>query len=272
MKKVYEIFSEKLHKRVFKSSQYQKQIDGTYKKLPSAYRFKTKERAIEIAERRHIKNYKIEEVDKVPIEKVIEYCENHIPYFEYFDSVDMDYNDEMVLVGDWWKRDTKKELYTHPIMEFIENNYDNVLTEWHDEWSTCSECYSGIRVSPNSYGWEPSYIITEYGCVCHKCCKENPEYLIEEYKNINNKAIPNWAIELIKNEGFACLEDNEMTCERFQNGWHQGMNDTPEKIIKSIEEEFELKHINDMFDYIFVITDRSQFYINFTIFLRGIEE
>ena len=71
MKKVYEIFSEKLHKRVFKSSQYQKQIDGTYKKLPSAYRFKTKERAIEIAERRHIKNYKIEEVDTFTYDQLL---------------------------------------------------------------------------------------------------------------------------------------------------------------------------------------------------------
>jgi len=270
MEKVYEIYDE-IGERVYKSCQFQKQIDGTFKKLPSPYRFKTEERAKEIAKRNNVENCKIIEVDRVPIDKVIEYCEEHIPYFEYFESVDMDYNGETILIGDWWKRD-KDELHTYKIMEFIEDNYSDTLTEWHDEWCTCSECYKGIRTNPNSYGWEPSFINTEYGLLCHECCKEDPEYIIDEYKNNISKAIPNWAIELIENEGFSCLEDNEMTCTRFQNGWHQGMNDTPEKIIKSIEEEFEIDHINNIFDYIFVITDNSQFYINFTIFLRRVEE
>jgi len=273
MEKVYEIFDLDNKKRVCKNEQYQKQIDGTYKKLPSAYRFKTYERAVEIAERNNITNYKIMEKDRVPLQKVIDYCINKDSFCcNCFESVDMEYNNETIIAGYWWIKDKFDNLKMHPVVDFIEANYDGVLVEWNDEWATCCECYRGIKTNPSSYGWEPSFITTDYGYVCHECCKEDPEYLIEEYMNDFNRAIPNWAIKLIENEGFKCLEDDEMTCSRFQNGFHYGMNDTPEKIIKEIEEEFELKHINDLFDYIFAIASNSQFYVDFTIFLRKIKE
>lgn len=205
------------------------------------------------------------------LEKVIGYCERNIPHFEYYHkNSDMEYDDQPLLVGYWWVG-RNEELRVHNIFEFIENNY-NVDIDWQDQWAGCIECYGAVRTSPTSYGWEPSYITTEYGYVCHECCKENPEILIKEYKNDINKAVFDWGISLIENEGYKCLENDEMYCERYQSGFHRGMNDTPEKVIKHIEEVMEIEHINDMFDYIFVVTETSQFYINFTIFLKPIEE
>lgn len=271
MEKVYEIFAN--GKRVCKNEQYQKQIDGTYKKLPSAYRFKTRERAIEIAKRNNAEGYNIVETDKVPIEKVIEYCEEHIPCFNYYNKiVDMEYDNDKLLVGNWWKRDDHNNLYIHPICDFIEDNYDNVETDFDDEWASCSRCNGAVRTIPTSYSWEPSYITTECEILCHECCNENTEELIEHFKNNPNNAIPSWAIVIVEEAGFVCLEDNEMVCSRFQSGFHQGMSDTPESVIKEIEEEFNLDSIEEMFDYVFVITDHSQFNIDFTIFLRKIEE
>ena len=68
-------------------------------------------------------------------------------------------------------------------------------------------------------------------------------------------------------EGFHC-PGNE--CNRYQSGFHRGMNDTPEKVIQSLNEDIE--GFEDYFDYIFAVTDTSQFYCNLTVLIRKKQE
>ena len=202
---------------------------------------------------------------KPDLDKIIDYCHRNIPEFNYYEETE--YEDKPLLIGDWWVRREDGDLRLHNIFDFIEDNY-NVEISWHDEWTDCCVCYKAIGTSPTNYGWQPSYLITNDGYICKECCEDEIEYIIDEYKNNCSKAVLEWTIPLIENEGFNCFEDDDMLCSVFQNGLHRGMNDTPEKVIKSIEQELELDTINDMYDYIFAITSTSQFYLNFTIYLR----
>jgi hypothetical protein len=87
--------------------------------------------------------------------------------------------------------------------------------------------------------------------------------VIDYYLNQTKKALPSWMREIIEFHGFKCLETEEEYCARFETGFHPGQNDTPEKAIKLAKEILPYK-----FDYLFMITSRGQFDINWTILIR----
>lgn len=42
--------------------------------------------------------------------------------------------------------------------------------EWSDEWDTCEDCNKAVRTSPDSHGWEPSFVLREDSTLlCHNC-------------------------------------------------------------------------------------------------------
>ena len=195
--------------------------------------------------------------------RLIEYLEKKNVYPEYgkiqeYDRYSGDFKN--VILGDWNNVNNK-------IPEFIENKLEHT-TLWIDEYTTCIECYNFMRIVHDSYSWQLNGMITEYGYVCRKCIEKDINYLIEEYKNTNNKAIPDWSIELVKNEGYICLDDNENeSCKIFENGWYEGQNDHPDDIIKSIEDNLG-EHINNKYDYLFAINSVGQFDIHYSLFLK----
>jgi hypothetical protein len=87
--------------------------------------------------------------------------------------------------------------------------------------------------------------------------------VIEQYANQTNKAVPSWIQEQVEKLGFKCLETDDDYCARFETGFHRGQDDTPEKAIKLAKEILPYK-----FDYLFMITSRGQFDINWTILIR----
>lgn len=95
--------------------------------------------------------------------------------------------------------------------------------EWSDEWSTCDDCCKAIRTSPDSYSYIGQYWITEGSIICAKCVIDNSvgDYL-ESLEDHPTSAV---TLDVDPSEfGYTLQESN------FENGFHAGQNDDPEKI------------------------------------------
>ena len=176
------------------------------------------------------------------------------------------YNNEshIIITADWNNKKYAK------IGDWIESNIDNIEIGWCDEYARC-ECGKFVQTSPDSYSWQANFIMTEYSLICRECIENEhePDALIEEYENTDNKAIPSWGIDIITEAGFACLDDmlEDNTCTIFQSGWYPGQTDSPANILSELETEFGFP-VEDKFDRIWIIDSIGQFDINFSLFLR----
>jgi hypothetical protein len=129
---------------------------------------------------------------------------------------------------------------------------------YYDEYSTCDDCSAIVRTSPDSYHWQPEYYVGDGFLVCKECFDNETDYQEDYLKDrINN---PKNAInglmepEQLKDLGFSKLEGG------YENGWHQGQTDDPEKIFKEIEDDYN--------EVVFLIDEVSQFYITFSVWVR----
>lgn len=122
--------------------------------------------------------------------------------------------------------------------------------EWDDEWDTCYNCAKAFRVSPDSYGWQPTYIEFPDG---ERYCRECADF-----------------------EGYLeSLEDNPRRCcfahavnpaefgyvlvtapGEFESGLHPGQNDNPADILKDL-------HAQGIRRIIFRTSSTGQFDVNF---------
>jgi hypothetical protein len=120
-----------------------------------------------------------------------------------------------------------------------------------DEYCMCRDCYSTIvRTSPDSYSWTPP-LETDEGYVCDDCAPNYSEYILEEFCNVQ-KSIPDQFD--VKDLGLVKVNDSS-----YQNGFHNGMDDSPEPIIK----KFNDKDIDVWFKVY-----PSQFYLEFDVYVK----
>jgi len=166
---------------------------------------------------------------------------------------------------DLWKEFPKLDRWFFDHLEMAYYTQGGANMTFPDEYTTCSGCSSIFRTTADCNGQNPQYITTEYGRLCRNCIENDPDILIDEFRNKTTKAIPNWGIELIKKEGFFCLDDeNKESCAIFENGLHLGQNDNPEEIIKGLEKDGFL----DRYDFIFTLNNMSVFTIQFSLWLK----
>jgi hypothetical protein len=127
--------------------------------------------------------------------------------------------------------------------------------EWSDEWSTCQECGKAIRMSPDSYGWQPSYfIMNDCELFCTACCPME-EYL--ESLEDNPRTALNDHIDPA-DYGYEKLEGD------FENGFHPGQNDNTKEIYKRLHDQGHKR-------LLFNIDGVGQFDISFSIW-KKVEE
>lgn len=132
--------------------------------------------------------------------------------------------------------------------------------EWSDEWLICYENdMKAYRTSPSGHGWKPYYVIDDTGDTFGgdeiEEDESRQEWYVNEYLLNNSKRCNTFSIDFAKH-GF------EQFNGKFENGFHQGMNDEPSDIAKRIRAEFP-NH-----DYLFSLDDTSQFYITFSAWIR----
>ena len=213
------------------------------------------------------------------LHRLMDYANENNLYIDWYPGcAEPGYDDVQMLAADWnperFKFQDKgfKHSKTSKIAQWIETYFNGDLAlEWSDEWASCGDCYKAVRTSPDSYGWEPYYIMFHAELVCGDCMQENPADGIEAYMNSTSRAIPSWFIESAENEGFYCILDDPYykdQCKRFETGFHPGQNDTPEKALEEIYEVVSEKWFHENMDYLFAITSRGQFDLHWTVLVR----
>ena len=166
-------------------------------------------------------------------------------------NVEPGYSDEPFALGDWWVR-VDGDLRESKIVPLL--TACGVDSVFYDEWTTCAECYKGVRTSPDHYGWKRSYWEDCGDITCHECVAEDPERYLEALSGDPNKAI---TIDSVDPEEHGYTE----VWAEFENGWYGGQMDSPHAIGRAFEER-------GWDDYVFSITSVGQFDIKFKVYVR----
>jgi hypothetical protein len=104
--------------------------------------------------------------------------------------------------------------------------------EWSDEWTTCEQCGRAVRTSPDSHGYQPSYVIlNDCEIVCVDCLNGDAGDYLESLENHPNRALNVPAINPAK-WGYVQLEDG------FESGFHPGQNDNPKAIYARLHAQY----------------------------------
>jgi len=154
------------------------------------------------------------------------------------------------------------------VKERIEKTMDYEIG-WSDEWMSCSICDNAVRSVPESFMWEPSYIIRERegGIICRTCVQDGEFELLHGYLNTTTRAVPSWAITLLQNEGFYLYSDmgNKTT---YVSGLHDGMNDRPDQILDKIVKETENQDFFAKYNYVFAVRETSSYCSIWSLYIK----
>jgi hypothetical protein len=199
-------------------------------------------------------------------DKVYEYIrENHIWDDIYMDIAD-DHDENTYFIMDSWSEVDKLGEVVRQVLGIDKDEkiyIDELLgveVVFSDEYTTCSDCHSVIRTSPDSYSWQPDFMWGDGYIACNKCFNDNEDYqeaYIEDKINDPKTAINGLITEAQMEElGFTKLNDAS-----YENGYHRGQTDDPEAIYDSIK--------NDYDEVVFFIDRTGQFDIHFSVWVRG---
>lgn len=169
------------------------------------------------------------------------------------------YDGETVALGNWngiSKYENNKYIALDDTPERVCKLLEKlgVSCEWSDEWTSCGDCGKLVRTTGNSYSWQPSFvIIDDCELVCHECM-DNESYL-ESLEGNCEKACTIADIDPC-DYGYVKLEE-------YESGWY-GINDSPTKIGKSLEEK-------GISRFIFYIEGNEQFRTRFSVYVHESE-
>ncbi len=183
------------------------------------------------------------------------------------------HSEGMVILGDYWCHcdkgpDKDKEGSKLHGMEF---HYPRLFAaleeqghelEWYDEWITTHENSptKAYRTTADSYSWQSSILWCDGDFLTPD---DGIEAWIEETVNDPHRCISSavWSKQDIEAQGF-----REYQCG-LENGWHPGQTDDPEVISKQIKKE-----LGPDVDILYQLSENSQFYIGFCVFVRDQKE
>jgi hypothetical protein len=160
-----------------------------------------------------------------------------------------------------WNLKRNKENATKWLMykQFLAANHIEEITlgdaidfVFSDEYGLCCHCYTEVvSTSPNCYSWTPPLFLDAEGYVCDNCAHHYKDHILEDYKN-GEKAIPHQFCP----SDLGLVKVNK---DSYQNGWFEGMNDTPKPIIEKLNA--------GNIDVWFTI-ENSQFYMEFDAWVK----
>lgn len=104
-------------------------------------------------------------------------------------------NSQGILFGNWnhWGRykggqyvlDDESKMMSR-IVHILEKVAD---LEWHDEWTTCSDCGGSVRTQRDCYGWQPAYVLLDCELICLDCCAEHVDEVLEHFDGKDGRAL-----------------------------------------------------------------------------------
>lgn len=132
-----------------------------------------------------------------------------------------------------------------------------------DEGFLCDECYKWHYFYERNACSYANYFVGDGYIICEDCLKESEEYReeylrerIDNYKDANTILTDSELEEL----GFEKVNDYP-----FANGFYQGENDQPEKILKKVRE----KYPNEEFLFS-IVKDYNPFHTEFNLYKREV--
>lgn len=173
-----------------------------------------------------------------------------------------------VLLGTYWCENYRCPLRQTEGTHSIEAHYPRIMRkleeayelEWYDEWTVVDD--KAYRTSPDSYSWTSSIQYTDDG---EYLTPESPaDEWVEWAKNDPSRAICNYPTA----DQLAELGFTEHECG-LQSGWHPGQTDNPKVVARNLVEMHLMGHD---FDYLFRISEQSQFYTVFAVYVKLEEE
>lgn len=203
----------------------------------------------------------------------------------------------MVVLGDFWLRpnaphyDPKRALWRAGLdhrydtgqhdwgMASITTRFPRIFQQledqgvelaWRDEWIIDSEYSKCYRTTGDSYGWTPSYVVSEYGDML------TPDSDFDDWLDWARNDLDNALCDSMVGDNVdRMLNERGYTRrppdgDRFENGWYPGQNDTPEAVVEALEADLGYAGVD--FEYVFVIDAVGQFDIHFAIWWKELKE
>ncbi len=162
-----------------------------------------------------------------------------------------------LIVSGWDVVATKS--FEHIAKTAMGSDWDDYDQGFNDEYSTCNNCNTGIRFSPDSYGWQPDFWFSEDGYACKKCVKEHlADYYLEDRRDHSDgvRAINSDLLDP-KDTGYIIIIQG---CE---HGLHEHQNDDPRTIADWAEE-------NDL--WVLFTISTGQFDVEWDAYMRHSED
>lgn len=164
------------------------------------------------------------------------------------------------VLGSWWVRDKETgELEMHPITKAFDRL--GITWDFYDEWDQCSHCWRIFRSTGDSYFWKRFGVdLPDGDRLCGECVVD-PEFLpdvLQEYVNNPHNRVAFCDASHLEALGWVRYNADR----KYQAGAFEGMRDNP----GSIAEMLKVSHPNH--DFVFYLDEPSQFYIEFSVFLK----
>lgn len=178
-------------------------------------------------------------------------------------------DDAVIVLGNWnpkrWPRGDDPELTDAEnvgprLAELLEDMGAEI--EWHDEWTSCAECYRAIRTQADSYSWTMfGAWIDDAGYVCADCLRADMDTALEDYVNNADNAVT-WAsaADMVAAGWTQYAPEDPHT---YESGWHPGQTDDPHRVLESIREDMGADT-----DVVFLIDSVGQFDMRFSAWTR----
>jgi uncharacterized cysteine cluster protein YcgN (CxxCxxCC family) len=133
-----------------------------------------------------------------------------------------------------------------------------VEIEWSDQVSSCDGCGKCIQTEPDSYSWQPEFVVGDGDITCAECAGDNAGELLEAIEGDPSQC---WSIESIDPVDHGYVKVNE---DSYESGWHPGQTDDPRKVAR----ELKAKGVER---FIFVKDENSQFYSKWSVYVHESE-
>lgn len=161
--------------------------------------------------------------------------------------------------------DTKAIIFAnwkyHPMQTRVEAacREAGIEMEWSDEWYVDHDNDKCYRTSGDSYAWQASIQYTDGEVLTpDDDIIEWLEWAVNDPSRALNRT--QFSSDQLEEAGFSKYET--VDGHAYENGWHEGMNDDPKKIMVEIRETHPTSEV------LFWIGETSQFYIKFDAYVR----
>src|SRR5579864_2403777 len=128
-----------------------------------------------------------------------------------------------------------------------------VELDWSDQVSTCDGCGKLIQTEPDSYSWQPEYVVGDGDITCAKCLEDDSESYLEGLEGDEHKS----CICTVDPADYGYVK----IAEELERGFHPGQDADPRVIAKALRAKGVSR-------FLFQVDDVGQFDASFSVWVH----